>query len=80
MKKGYTLIEFLVVVAIISILIVRIGSQIDKDTPEGFPRGTTITRIDGCQYIESGVYNNFTRTHKGNCDNPVHYTNPKIEK
>jgi prepilin-type N-terminal cleavage/methylation domain-containing protein len=78
-NHGVTLVEILVVIAIIFILVV-ITLPAFKNTPAGYPAGTSITRIDGCEYIESGIFDNFTRTHKGNCDNPIHFQNKILEK
>ena len=72
-KQGVTLIEILIVIFVI-LLLVAIMWAIAKQ------ESIRITRIDGCEYLESGAYRNFTRTHKGNCDNPIHYQTPKLEK
>lgn len=37
------------------------------------PPYTKITRIRGCQYLESGSGYSFSRTHMGDCDNPIHH-------
>lgn len=73
-KQGVTLVEILVVVATIFLFVAIMSPAFKKPLP-GYPAGTTVVRIDGCQYLEGGTYNNFTRTHKGNCDNPIHYQN-----
>ena len=39
------------------------------------PINVRITRIHGCEYLESGVGYSFDRCHKGDCDNPIHYKN-----
>lgn len=48
------------------------------------PIYTKITRIRGCQYLETGFGNAFTRTHMGDCDNPIHPYNvvpkPQLER
>lgn len=35
----------------------------------------TIVKIGECQYIRTVVYNSYTYTHKGDCDNPIHIYN-----
>lgn len=79
-KNGVTSVEVLVCIAIILLLVAITLPAFKTSTPAGYPSGTRVTRIDGCEYLESGHYNNFTRTHKGNCDNPIHRSNSNLEK
>lgn len=37
-----------------------------------YNRGYKLRTIDGCEYIETGVYGGAVLTHKGNCRNPIH--------
>jgi len=32
-----------------------------------------VTRVDGCQYLRFYTGRGFDYTHKGDCDNPIHY-------
>jgi prepilin-type N-terminal cleavage/methylation domain-containing protein len=82
MKKGFTLVELLIFVVIIGCLLAIIIPAINKNMTsnrihtQGYSHDDIrVVRIDGCEYLESGVANGFTRTHKGNCDNPIHYQN-----
>ncbi len=64
--------------------ITRIDEKIYKDhnaaiekyaRENNLPPYVTITRIHGCEYLESGSGYSFSRCHKGDCDNPIHYKN-----
>lgn len=74
-RKAFTLIELMIVVAIISVFVSIIVFNLNKNKNTYKVDGQKVKVVDGCEYfVTHGESFNDTLSHKGNCTNEIHRT------